>query len=474
MSDILFALFMPIIVLNIVIVLMIFIKNLLENIFSIHQLSSLLKGFIIYITISLPVSIVYIAYRFLYIKKISIAGEDVSELYYIRDKTVANSTDLGNNAVFIILLILWITGILILGVIRIFKENIFLKKLEKLSESVDDNTSIEIKKRLIKELGIKRDVKLFTNSIVPSPFIIGFMKPKIFLPDNKFSGLETEFILRHELTHLTSNDYIYRKLIFFLSVIYWFNPVVYILSNRFIEINEMACDKQVLRIYKKKEKLAYMKLLCEMACDKQDTVNIGNIIYLKGKAERNFERRLRNIMKTEKVVGKLSYIFVSILVLGACPVVSYAATNAVIDFQSNVVAAVTEDTDISDGYEPIFEEAQDDVNESVSVLELNEMLVPIGINYVDADIRRNTGAATEAVYLSKGQTIEYSLQTNNSNNRFTAGLINQRGRRIGSVSSKKGQIFYKYTVNRSGMYRIYISNNSRKTIHVSGHFFINN
>ena len=290
MSDILFALFMPIIVLNIVIVLMIFIKNLLENIFSIHQLSSLLKGFIIYITISLPVSIVYIAYRFLYIKKISIAGEDVSELYYIRDKTVANSTDLGNNAVFIILLILWITGILILGVIRIFKENIFLKKLEKLSESVDDNTSIEIKKRLIKELGIKRDVKLFTNSIVPSPFIIGFMKPKIFLPDNKFSGLETEFILRHELTHLTSNDYIYRKLIFFLSVIYWFNPVVYILSNRFIEINEMACDKQVLRIYKKKEKLAYMKLLCEMACDKQDTVNIGNIIYLKGKAERNFER----------------------------------------------------------------------------------------------------------------------------------------------------------------------------------------
>lgn len=172
MSDILFALFMPIIVLNIVIVLMIFIKNLLENIFSIHQLSSLLKGFIIYITISLPVSIVYIAYRFLYIKKISIAGEDVSELYYIRDKTVANSTDLGNNAVFIILLILWITGILILGVIRIFKENIFLKKLEKLSESVDDNTSIEIKKRLIKELGIKRDVKLFTNSIVPSPFII--------------------------------------------------------------------------------------------------------------------------------------------------------------------------------------------------------------------------------------------------------------------------------------------------------------
>ena len=72
MSDVLFALFMPIIVLNIVIILMILIKNILEMIFSTHQLSGLLKGFILYITISLPMIITYILYLFLYIEKISI------------------------------------------------------------------------------------------------------------------------------------------------------------------------------------------------------------------------------------------------------------------------------------------------------------------------------------------------------------------------------------------------------------------
>lgn len=474
MSDVLFALFMPIIVLNIVIILMILIKNILEKIFSTYQLSALLKGFILYITISLPVIITYILYRFLYIEKISITSEDISSLYFIKDKTVSNSTNLGNNIGFIIFLILWFIGILVLGVIRIFRENIFLRKLEGLSKSVSDDTSIETKERLINEFGIKRDVKLFTNSIVPSPFIIGFIKPKVFLPENKFSGLETEFILKHELTHLSSNDYIYRKLIFFLCVIYWFNPVVYILSDNFIEINEMACDEQVLKGYKKKEKIVYMKLLCEMACDKQDTTNISNIIYFKGKTEKNFERRLKNMMKAKKVIGKLSYILVSALVLGICPVVSYAATNAAMDFQSNAVDELTEDAGIKEGYEPEFEETQDNDNESVSDVELNGMIEPVGISYVDIDISGKTRATTDTVYLNKGQTIEYSFKANNSSDKFTVGLINARGRKVGSGYSKKGQIFYKYTVNKSGEYKIYISNNSRNTIHVSGHFFINN
>ena len=118
MSDVLFALFMPIMVLNIVIILMIFIKNFLEKIFSTHQLSRLVKGFILYIGILLPVIITYIFYRFLYIERISITSEDVSALYFIKDKTVSNSTDLGNNIGFIIFLVLWFIGILILGVIR--------------------------------------------------------------------------------------------------------------------------------------------------------------------------------------------------------------------------------------------------------------------------------------------------------------------------------------------------------------------
>nr|WP_314634846.1 M56 family metallopeptidase [uncultured Oribacterium sp.] len=69
-----------------------------------------------------------------------------------------------------------------------------------------DGTSIETKDRIIEEMGIKKDFRVFMNSVIPSPFIIGFVKPKIFLSENSLSDLETEIILRHEMTHLKAKD----------------------------------------------------------------------------------------------------------------------------------------------------------------------------------------------------------------------------------------------------------------------------
>lgn len=474
MSDVLFALFMPIMVLNIVIILMIFIKNFLEKIFSTHQLSRLLKGFIFYIGISLPVIITYIFYRFLHIERISITSEDVSALYFIKDKTVSNSTDLGNNIGFIIFLVLWFIGILTLGVIRIFKENIFLKKLERLSVAIDDDTSIEIKKRLIKELGISKDVQLFTNSIVPSPFIIGFRKPKVFLPENKFSELETEFILRHELTHLSSNDFIYRKLIFFLCVMYWFNPVVYILADKFIEINEMACDEQVLKGYKKKEKIVYMKLLCEMACDKQNMENISNIIYFKGKIEKNFERRLKNMMKTKKEIGKLSYVLVSALVLGICPIVSYAATSSAINFQSNVVDTLVKNTDIEESYSDEPVELQTFEEEDVTEFMLDEIL-SIGRNVdIDVTVGEKSRVVSNSINLENGTEVDFALVTDNSNDMFKVGLIDGKNRKT-YINSRKGRILHTFMVKKSGEYRLFVEGiDSGKNIYVTGYVYIKN
>ena len=474
MSDVLFALFMPIMVLNIVIILMIFIKNILEKIFSTHQLSGLLKGFILYISISLPVIITYILYRFLYIERIGITSEDVSALYFIKDKTVSNSTNLENNIGFLIFFILWFIGILILGLIRIFKENIFLKELERLSGEIEDDTSIEIKKRLIKELGISRDVQLFTNSIVPSPFIIGFIKPKVFLPENKFSELEAEFILRHELTHLSSNDYIYRKLIFFLCVLYWFNPVVYMLSDKFIEINEMACDEQVLKGYKKKERIVYMKLLCEMACDKQKMENISNIIYFKGKTEKNFERRLKNMMKAKKAMGKLPYVIVSAFVLGICPVVSYAATSSAMNLQNNVVDTLVKDTDIEESYSDELVELHTSEEEAVTELILDEVLSVRGNVDIDVNIEGKCRVVTNTINLEKGTEVDFSLVADNSSDRFKVGLIDSKNRKT-YINSRKGRILHTFTANKSGEYRLFIEGiDSGKSIHVTGYVYIKN
>jgi hypothetical protein len=94
----------PIIVTNIVIVLMVFIKDYLEKMLSMCQLNKLLKGFILYISISLLIITGYIAGRFLIVEELNVMSNDVSKLSFVRDKTIANATSFGGSLIFLIVL----------------------------------------------------------------------------------------------------------------------------------------------------------------------------------------------------------------------------------------------------------------------------------------------------------------------------------------------------------------------------------
>ena len=80
---------------------------------------------------------------------------------------------------------------------------------------------------------------------VQSPFILGILFPKIYLP----SGLTEEqmrYVLDHEYAHIKRKDHWWKPLGFYLLTVYWFNPllwVAYILLCRDIE---WACDERVV------------------------------------------------------------------------------------------------------------------------------------------------------------------------------------------------------------------------------------
>ena len=95
---------------------------------------------------------------------------------------------------------------------------------------------------------------------IDTPFILGFMKPRIYLP----SGLEKDqlaLILAHEEAHLQRRDHWWKPLGFVLLSLYWFNPLswlAYVLLCRDIE---MACDEKVIRTMGKEGRLAYSQTL---------------------------------------------------------------------------------------------------------------------------------------------------------------------------------------------------------------------
>lgn len=113
-------------------------------------------------------------------------------------------------------------------------------------------------KGAIKENGIVR-----RSEKIDTPFILGIIKPKIYLP-SQLSEEDSLYVLEHEKAHIKRKDYIWKPLAFALLSIYWFNPVlwaVYIFLCRDIEF---ACDEKVIKSYGEDYKIAYSKVL--IAC----------------------------------------------------------------------------------------------------------------------------------------------------------------------------------------------------------------
>ena len=81
---------------------------------------------------------------------------------------------------------------------------------------------------------------------IKSPFVIGFIRPKIYLPCN-LGEKEQSYIILHEKHHIRRGDHIIKALAFLALTIHWFNPMVWIAFVLACRDMEMSCDEAVIR-----------------------------------------------------------------------------------------------------------------------------------------------------------------------------------------------------------------------------------
>ncbi len=87
---------------------------------------------------------------------------------------------------------------------------------------------------------------IYQSEAVTSPFVLGVIKPKIYLSFEVNSG-DMEYVIAHENAHIRRKDHWWKPFGFLLLTVYWFNPFVwlgYVLLCRDIEL---ACDEKVIR-----------------------------------------------------------------------------------------------------------------------------------------------------------------------------------------------------------------------------------
>ncbi len=94
---------------------------------------------------------------------------------------------------------------------------------------------------------------------VETPFILGVVHPKIYLPSYMNGGNENEMVhvLAHERAHLKRRDHWWKPFGYLLLAVYWFNPMVWLAYILFCRDIELACDEKVVREYSLEERKAY-------------------------------------------------------------------------------------------------------------------------------------------------------------------------------------------------------------------------
>ncbi len=102
-----------------------------------------------------------------------------------------------------------------------------------------------IKMKLLVREAVK-DGDAWICDSVDTPFILGILRPRIYLPSTIDSG-DREYVVSHEKAHLRRLDFIWKPLGFVLLAAYWFNPAVWLAYVLLCRDIELACDEKVIK-----------------------------------------------------------------------------------------------------------------------------------------------------------------------------------------------------------------------------------
>ncbi|MBR3766959.1 MAG: hypothetical protein IKL10_01795 [Clostridia bacterium] len=106
---------------------------------------------------------------------------------------------------------------------------------------------------------------LFRNNIyqseaVVSPFVLGVIEPKIYLPFN-MKVQDMDHVIAHEQAHIRRKDHLWKPLGFLILTLHWFNPMVWLSYVLLCRDIELACDEKVVKELNNEQRADYSEAL---------------------------------------------------------------------------------------------------------------------------------------------------------------------------------------------------------------------
>lgn len=231
-----------------------------------------------------------------------------------------------------LLFAIWIAGILAMLALMI-KSALRLRTLEQSALPLQNKKVRILYRRCLDEMRIHREIPLYSTAFLQSPVIVGFLKPRIYLPIHLIAETaesDLRYMLLHELSHYKHRDAVGVFLMNLAGVVYWFHPLVWYALKEMRSDREIACDTSVLKMLEEDACEDYGNTLINFA-EKMSRTPFPFAVSLGG-SMKQMRRRILNIVSYEKPTfaknlrGMAAFVLTAALLLGLTPFVStYAA-----------------------------------------------------------------------------------------------------------------------------------------------------
>ena len=257
---------------------------------------------------------------------------------------------------YVCLFFIWSALALVLFVRKVTVYQGFIQYIKAGNKEVSDIKILNLLSDCEEKLNIKTRVELSRNSLIVSPMLIGFFRPRIILPVGEWEDKELSYIFVHELIHYKQRDMFYKWLIQIVVCVHWFNPFVYLLEKEVNKSCELSCDEKVISILNEKAKREYGDTLISfLKSNNLYKSSLASVTLTEGAEQ--LKERLGAIMKfrkKSKAIIAITAIFTAAVCVCFFVTGAYAAPSAANDMKTWKDSEILNEILTEDGVYYIF------------------------------------------------------------------------------------------------------------------------
>lgn len=382
-----------------------------------------------------------------------------------------NSLTCDMRLVFWLLLVVWAVGFLVKGV-QLLEAFGKLRKIRIMQQEcrAEERKMLE---RVCREMGICKRMGLYKGGMIQNPCISGVVHPCIYMGNGVYTDEEEYMILQHELTHYQHRDVLFRVLVEFLGVIYWFHPLFFsgYMKRENAQLGEDFCDYMMCQHVRQE---SYIYTLLKIALHVQDAPVLPgvaaaeNMSEVRRRIEKMEENKKRHPMKKRAaMLGAIGFMMactVSVSAAGVGVVQGYETIHAWTDTGVNI----EHPADYIPEYTIYTEEAVFDSDLTIEDVTDGEVMSKAGSQLIEKTVNAKT--VSKLVTITAASTkIKINFDIEPTNKIVEVGLIDTEKGTKDSIRAKHIAATT-FTVKKGRKYQLYVSNTNHVAVDITGHY----